>query len=328
MTDTDDKGLEELVHRAGRRPSMPDDVRDRLEVSFRRELTSANRKSVTRRLQAGGAIAACLVAALLILTRPAPTPSHAIATVERRQGESFLLNGSERVPLRPGGSVTTNDRITTSDGSLAIRPIDTELDVRLGENSEIIALEPGTVRLIAGSLYVDAPPGARHQPFSILIGDVTVNHTGTQYLVSTQQDGISIAVREGEVSVTVNSRTIVGRAKDGQAELLQFDADESWQRETVAPYGPRWNWANRNAPTIETDGMQLIDFLGWVERQSGLRFDYATDELRDDIMGPGSRSRIVGNIPTDDVMAALSTAMDLDSLTWRIDDGIVIIRKP
>jgi len=330
MTETDDQKLERLVRQAGRRTPLPEEVRSRFEESFRKELQVTRNRRLRHRLQFACAIAASLVLAVaLVLVRNQPAEVEVIATVERSHGQTFWQHDDEGGPLRAGNQIQPNDIIRTSAGSLAIRPGAANIDIRLDHMTEIEFVNGQSIRLIKGSVYIDADSGSGYQPFTTLVNSIAVDHIGTQYLVSFNEQGISVAVREGEVMIATDQQRHRSRAFDNGGELVEFHDDHSFTTTRIVTYGGRWAWANTLAPDIETDGMYLVDFLDWVARETGFTIAYASPDIMQVIQDKGTDGlRLIGSLETEDVFKALEAAMPLTQFSASIKEGVITIQHP
>lgn len=335
MTDADDQKLEQLVRQAGRRTPLPDETRSLFEASFRKELQRTRNRRLRHRLQWTAGIAASFVlAVVLVLDRNQPAEIELIATVERSYGQTSWQQDDEGGPLRAGNRIQPNDIIRTAAGSLAIRPSGSSIDIRLDRMTEIEFVNSQSLRLMKGSIYIDAPvlkhtSGTAHQPFTTLVDGFEVNHIGTQYLVSFGEQGISVAVREGEVIIETDQRQYRSRAFDHNGELIEFRDGHSFTTTSITTYGDRWAWANTLAPDIETDGMYLVDFLDWVARETGFTIAYASPDIMQRVELKGEDAIVlIGSRQTEDVFKVLEEVMPNTQFSASIEEGVITIRLP
>ncbi len=322
MTDADDKTLEQLVRQAGRRTPLPQSARVKFEDTFRAEL-AATRKTINHQQTvryAGAAACIALVSffAVFLTTQPEPVT---VATVDRYTGATFWQDESTGGPLRSGNTVQTGDTVRTMEGSLALRPADAEIDIRLDRMTEVEFLDARTLRLNSGTVYVDARSRGTHQPLTILVDGLSVEHVGTQYQVQFIETGVSIAVREGEVTVASSKQKVQGKANETHGQLIQTTPGHDLEIVSIATHGERWDWVARIAPDVDTDGLLISDFLAWVSRETGLSVVYQTET----ISGLVKTQRILGPVPTGDVIRALQIAMDTTAFETRIEDGKIIV---
>ena len=335
MTEADDQKLEQLVRQAGRRTPLPEEARSRFEESFRAELQVTRHRRLRHRLQFVSGIAASIVLAVaVVLVRNQPVEVDVIANVTRSHGQTFWQHDDEGGPLRSGNQIQPNDIIRTTEGSLAIRPGGANIDIRLDHMTEIEFVNGRSMRLIKGSVYIDAPisklkAGSGHQSFTTLVNGIAVDHIGTQYLVSIDEQGISVAVREGEVMIATGQQRHRSRASNNGGELIEFHDDHSFTTTRIVTYGERWAWANTLAPDIETDGMYLADFLDWVARETGFTIAYASPEIKQVVQYRGGDGlRLMGNRGTEDVFKALGAAMRNTQFSASIEEGVITIQHP
>ncbi len=323
MTDTDDLRIEELLRAAGPRPPLPDEMKNRLEASFRTELLASRRKLVRRNMYLGAGLVASLVLTVMTyLNWQQPVSLEVIAKVQRSSGQTYWQQGRETGPLRSGNLVHTDDILRTAEGWLAISPPGSDIEIRLDRMTEVRAARENSIELISGSVYVDVHSAAIHQPFTIYAQGISIDHIGTQFMVSMNEQNVSVAVREGEVVIESKEQRIRGRATTDEAALVELDSDHHLVTSKIKKHGDRWEWASTFAPEIDTDGMSIGEFLNWIARETGTRILYTSAEAR-----AGANERIVGTIPTGDVLQALDTAMSLTRFNAVIEDGVIIVRN-
>jgi hypothetical protein len=58
-------------------------------------------------------------------------------------------------------------------------------------------------------------------------------------------------------------------------------ADGAVETFGIQSHGPDWDWVQQVAPPFEIDGHTVVAFLDWVSRETGLRIDYSSPEVRE-----------------------------------------------
>ncbi len=321
---TTDEKLEQLVRRAGKRTPLPDEVKQRLQTSFRRELQLNMRKrNRAKVLVLSGIAASILIAISFLILNDSPRPTSVIAKIERSEGETFWQYEDESGPLSYGNIIQPHDFIHTMEGSLSIRLENSSVNLRLGRMTEIEFIGKSSVRLVSGDIYVDAQPDGNHHSFSIRVNEIEVKHLGTQYLVSSNEDGISIAVREGEVIIKSRKQEFHSKGTTGKGELVSVSRTNKLTRSPINTHGSRWAWVNQMAPTIETNNMPIDKFLSWIARETGLKLVYNSPE----ILEAFHTELIKGSIPTEDALRALDIVMNTTKYSVIIYEGTIKIHN-
>lgn len=312
---TEDNKVEQILKGAGRRTPIPDDVRGRLESSFRAELGKSQRQQRNTRFTAIGALAASVfVGFFLLLNSPTSVDRETVANVLFDKGEVNWSFDSDTGPLRKGNVIAKGDVIRTTEGSASISPEGSMINIRLAAGTEIVFESNETVRLNHGSIYVDADPEAPHFPMVILANGLSVEHIGTQYLVSRQGMTIEIAVREGEVEIENGLDTIRSQSENGLGEVVMFQDGDLKEQSVVSTFDSRWAWASELAPALETDNLEISEFLEWVSRQSGYEIVYENVEIEED-------HYIRGSIDTTNVFESLEVAITSSPFTAIVDEA-------
>ena len=269
----DSEDVARLLRVAGRRPRLPESEVAPLRAEAREVFRRQARKATVRRRLGWTALGSGLAAAVLLLVlgpflRHEPSPSLPIAQIEMRTGEVTL---SDAV-LLPGTVVTTAD-----SGRVAVR-LPAGASVRIDGNSSVRFDSRHALTLEHGALYADSgAPGEPHEGIEIATAFGTVRDVGTQFEVRLLTgEALRVRVREGKVLVDHDGE--VHEAGAG-SELLVHE-DGSSQSADVSVYGPGWDWVQRTAPPFTIENASLADFLHWVSRETGLRWQLA--EPRDD----------------------------------------------
>lgn len=323
MTETDDLKLEQLVRQAGHRTPLPEDIKARLEESFRKELQQARQKELRRKVQILVGIAASIILAVtLMVLNSKPPELTELATVERSKGQVFWQHEDQSGPLRSGNQIQENDIIRTAEGWLALKSKNIDINIRLDRETEIQFLGGNSVRLFKGSLYIDSGTSTKSRSFRILTDGITVEHVGTQYLVSSDSSGISVAVREGEIIIATKNQRIRSSALGKIGQLTKIGEDHQFTTTDIITHGPRWAWANQVAPQISIDGMSLDHFLHWVARQTGMTIRYESPAIQEAAVN----MTLAGPHPTEaGILDILKTAMRTTPFHASIANGEISI---
>jgi hypothetical protein len=94
------------------------------------------------------------------------------------------------------------------------------------------------------------------------------------------------------------------------------------RRERSAPFGADWDWAERLAPPFDIDGRPLIDFLHWIEAQTGRTVEFAdpaTEQaVRDTMMTAGAIDL--------EPLPKLTAVLSLTRFDYKLDGPRIVIR--
>ena len=93
------------------------------------------------------------------------------------------------------------------------------------------------------------------------------------------------------------------------------------RRERSSSFGADWDWAEGLAPPFDIDGRKLIDFLRWVEAQTGRTLEFA-DAKAEQVARDTVLSGSVDNAPLLMLPSVLATT-DLGST---LDGDRILIR--
>ena len=145
----------------------------------------------------------------------------------------------------------------------------------------------------------------------------TIRHTGTQFAVAVDEEELEVKVREGSVAIDTGSQSHPAQA--GIRATLGDDGNFS--SGPVETHGPSWRWVERLAPAYEIEGRSVMDFLGWVQRETGKRCVYesgAAEDLARDTLIHGASLEMEPMLPLDLVLQT-------NELSWQEQDGEILI---
>ena len=158
-TNNTEEKVAELVRGAGKRTPLPEDVRERLENSFRAELTNTQRRHRMSQTSIAGALAASLfISVFLVFQFTGNEQRLEVATVARDKGEVNWRHLEESGPLRRGNTIQLGDVLTTGEGAASLNPSGANIDIRLDRMTEITFIDPTTIQLNRGAVYIDSDP--------------------------------------------------------------------------------------------------------------------------------------------------------------------------
>jgi len=324
---TEHDPIEALLQASGRRPGVAADragrVREAVYAGWREEVARRGRAARTARLIALAAAAVVVVAVALGALAlapylPEPTP---VARVDRLAGTAWVRGASlfsSNTPLALGADISTRSTVTTGpDGRVALRALKghslrLDVDTRLRVNSD------RELALDSGALYVDArhDPAVKRDPLRIVTPLGSIEDQGTQFAVRLEGGSLSVAVREGAVTLETGAERLPARAGEG----LRLDRSGRVERTQQVPDDGSWAWVEAVVPMMEIEGRSLGEFLDWVARERGLRLQYV-DGLSSRAPAIVLSGSVAGMTLDDATTAVLATC----GLTGRREPGVLVV---
>lgn len=276
----------ELIRHAGVRPTAPDAMRRQVEAAARQAwLETAERTKTRHRRQRRGVVAAFGIAATIavaivstVLLRPAAAPtSRPIAGFDRISGDTSQLRVNDQLAtlsttLAPGDIIETGDGVR-----VGLRPTGaTATSLRLDSNTRLVLDGPQHLSLQYGRVYADTGPKADQKKaltITTLLGQAT--DIGTQFAVGYQSGRMTVGVREGLVKVATEYSSYETQANRLSIVLPGGQVTKS----DLAASDPAWSWVYEVAPKFDADQPKVIDYLRWVERETGRHLQFADGAL-------------------------------------------------
>jgi hypothetical protein len=287
------------------------------EAEIRRALFTewdavTGRRAFLRRAIAAAAAAAILLATFgVLLLRTGSAPAAVVASVERVRGDAQVGGAA----LAIGAAVPSAVRIDTHNGQVALRLADGG-SLRLAPQTRVTFAAAGHATLDAGTLYFDSENGAAAVEVRTPLG--VVRDMGTQFVARLAGERLDVAVRDGRVAIERGS----GGVDVASGERVSVTSGASApRRERSASFGGEWDWAERLAPPFDIDGRRLIDFLQWVEAQTGRTLAFAdpkSERVAHDTVLNGSIDL--------EPLPMLTAVLALTDLGYTLDGERIVIR--
>ncbi len=330
----DEKLTARLMRIAGPRAEIPPDIESRVYDRVLDEWTADNQRSSQsgiyqdvekswrrRQLRARHFrwIAPILVAAsaayiVINMSEPDALPAPAVGTIAMTMGANTASRWSEGQALHAGETITTG-----AGQGLSILMAGKE-SLRLDQNSILKIDGREQFTLLQGRVYADTGQLMyRDGGLIISAGFATVTDVGTQFAVALEDSELLVSVREGRVDIGHDAGAVVAVA----GERVRVTSDGDALSETLATDAPDWQWAASLAPTFEIENRSLMEFLSWASRETGLRLEFSSDELRMAAMRTDIHGSVVGFSPADAIPAVMATT----TFKYRIEKGAIYISR-
>jgi ferric-dicitrate binding protein FerR (iron transport regulator) len=209
-------------------------------------------------------------------------------------------------------NLTSGAEIKTSAGSHLTLELADHSYLSLAENTQISTNEDA-VALHGGQLYHDTDEATKAAPLTISTAYGSIRHIGTRYLVSQNQEAVTVAVRSGAVAV---SSAQPGEDTRLQAEQqTRLSAQGTSEVVPVSQHDPMWDWTFKAQPDFDLQNKSLHDFIQWYARQTGLEVDWEGLESQ------SKRVRLQGNISNMTAEQAIQTVFLTTSYQYNIEQG-------
>jgi ferric-dicitrate binding protein FerR (iron transport regulator) len=264
---------------------------------------------------AAGVLGVVIVAGLAVLgSSEAGRGGEALASLVSSQGPGVTQVRTLRsdVSLRPGESLLSERTYQARGQALLALEIGGNLRIAAGSRFEVVGKH--TVRLDAGEMYVDIPPGIR-TPAALVVTTPAgeFRHVGTQFALAVSNGETRLRVREGVVHwVTADGQSAV------QAGIeVHIPRDGEASRRPIASSDKAWDWISLTTPTFEVDDRPLQEFLAWVARESGRELVLANEATRKQVLTIRMHGSVEGLSP----MQALSAVMAATPLRLELPEG-------
>lgn len=291
----------------------PDDARvyDLVHRSWRRDAALA----ATKRWVLPVAIAASVALAAIFISQPDPVPPAAVGTVAK-----VVLPAAGDGALALGDKIYPGMTIETRDGEGMSFLLARNESLRLDQNSAIRVDTGDQFTLLRGRVYADTGEFVyRDEGLRIDTMFGAVTDIGTQFAVSIQNDLLDVAVREGRVDVSHDTRKYIAMSGERVRLLAQGEVDV----DPLALTDEYWNWATNLAPAFDIEGKSLMDFLKWAARESGRSLYFEDTELRMAAM----RTDLHGSIADFSPLEAIESVLATTAFRYHVEADRIVIER-
>ena len=261
------------------------------------------------------AVVGAVVLGILLQSPDAPVADLHAATVNRVIGD-VRIDGTL---ASAGASVDPGNRITTGDDGMLALDLASGQSLRIGKNTNMSAQADNRFSLANGQLYVDSDPDSKGAPVFIETSFGTATHIGTQFLVLVEPDSMQIGVREGLIEL---DREDGAATEIGLGTLFTVSAGRRDTEEALSADDEIWQWTSDIAPSYETDGASLSEYLNWYSRQAGVKlhwFDEESQSIANDTLLDGS----IDGLSLEDGLRAVHKIAPFE---YTLVDGIMTVR--
>jgi len=320
-----EREVDDVLSSARPRPAPQGDRKEEVYAELRTawldDISATRRK---RRFVVSG-LAASIVAATILSLQLNSGFQNAIAapeaTLARSVGNGTVLNNlpvRKQIPVNSPLRFETGDELTTgSDAAVAIE-WSTSGSLRLSADSSIIFDGGNRLTLVAGTMYFDSRSYGATLSSNIVVDTPIglIHHVGTQFVASVGLSGVTVAVREGQVSFGDDGNTVI--IQSGRS--AQISNASGVELHDIGATGDTWAWASQIAPPLDIDGRSTRDIIDWLSRETGRSVEYVdaaaeSYAVSDTIRGIGE----VGPVRAMSIVPlATKLRLDIDNDTIRV----------
>jgi len=318
--------FESLFRNVPVRPHPPEDVEKAAFERFCEDWDTLHAGKVRSKRMVYWAMAASVLLVLLIQplvfkSGEKAVPTLAVGKVENHRGDVAVLVDEKRMYLKAGNpsfELFPMQSVLTGDGGgLSVQWGD-DKTIRVDQNTRINLLSGNEIELVTGRIYVDVPPNSGttgpNGKLSITTRFGTVSHTGTQFMVSANEEELDVKVREGTVTLKSGKQSLVSH----QGEQTVVDATGAISSSDTSIYGDGWQWTEKLSPGYELEGSTVVDFLTWVHRETGKQVLYESPEALD-----SAGSTVLHGSVDLEPMQSLDLVLQTTDMLWFEKDGAI-----
>lgn len=335
--DREDEAMARLLRMAGTRAPIPGEIESRIYDRVRDEWRASSqqpegarvyahvhrqwardkRRPDLRRWLMPAALAAATIMAIAVVVQPPPpvTSLVPVGTVARVAGDidAGLLPEIGH-PVYPGESLRTG-----SGQAMSIILSNAE-SLRIDENTTLVVETADEFQLLQGRIYADTGD-FMYRDQGLVIDTVmgSVTDVGTQFSVAIADDLIDVAVREGRVDISRDTKQFVAVA----GERLKIRNDDSATVAALAANDTYWGWATSLAPVFDIENKSLLDFLRWAARETGRELVFESNEIRMSAM----RTDLHGSVSDIEPLDAIESVLATTKFKYRIEPDRIVIEQ-
>jgi len=326
MTEHTDDAVATLLRQAAPRAVPPAGDQQQVRAAVRAEWTAVTGRRRTRRRMTYFAVAATVLLAVALgfdqFRRHEAMPVQ-VAAISKSHGSIYLLGEQSELRELPDLAVISAGQtiVTGGDAGIGLN-WNSGGSLRIDADTRIEFVSTDTVYLRSGRIYFDSQmaaitgSGDSVSALQIETDHGTVRHLGTQYMTYTDEHGLSVSVREGEVAIDGDHYAQTAVA----GQRLTLSGRSRPNVVNIKRYGEAWQWIEATAPATQLDGKSAREFLHWVSRETGFRLEFENETAEQ----LANATMLRGTVETEPSNALRVWMMGVD-LDWRVQDGVIYV---
>ncbi|MCB1645198.1 MAG: FecR domain-containing protein [Pseudomonadales bacterium] len=313
--------IAEILQKSGVRPvpdpAMMESVRANVRAVWQEEVSLQKQQSPRLRYALVASVVMAAGAGLFVANQPEEvawgTVARVVNTVEYRVGDDVWQPWHQQ-PL------TGHVSLRTAADSYASLRLESGMEIRLNEKSQISLEDTESLHLTAGQVYVDSnDEDGVDKSIRIDTSFGSARDIGTRFAVEVDRDGWTVRVREGKVSLNDSGQNLLAAA----GEAISVDRKDAVRKSPLAPYDASWTWVAEAASPFAIEGKTLQEYLSWVSKESGHQIEYTSAEIRDASGTTILHGDISGLRPLDSLPAVVSTTGHEYVIN---EEGVIVLR--
>lgn len=315
MKTNDDDNVETLLRRVERRQNPSARFTEEVYQHIREIWLAQVRRRRWINLGYGVAAAAAVVGVFIGMPWSAMPAMPVADLVSDRAAQ--IVRESGMLAHAHDAHVYRGDTLVSRSSPSAVR-MKNGIDLTLDAHSRVRLASLTELKLLEGRLFIDTHGRAATSSLRVVTEMGRVEHIGTQFQVSTDDAGMSVAVLTGEVAVHLVTDEPV-TLRGGQAAIV--DSNGHVSRRDLRAFDATWNWKDALEPPLKIDGLSLHAVLEFVAIRSGLHLKYTDPATKMDAQHLTLHGAPV-NLPSqralDAVLATTTFSSSLDGLVITI----------
>lgn len=316
--------VEALLKRVGSRTTPDTDLTAKSKAQVHQHWQQMVHKQKQQRKQRfiwamAASILVVFTVSLLTINQPLnQTTVQPFAVVQNLQGTVEFQNGDQWLPLESSAKINSSTLIRTAANSHLNMQLNDNSELRIAANTSLLTGDD-SIELNYGQIYHDTDMSQHSKPLTIRTSQADINHIGTRYMVSNQNNIVKVAVRSGQVNLKTQDNSDIQTIESEQLATLSSSGGSTIR--TINPYDELWDWTFTAQPGFSLSNKSLYEFVQWYAKQNGLTVDWQNFE------SPSKRVRLQGDIQNMTAEQAINTVFYTTQYTYSIDQGVLQIKQ-
>lgn len=321
MNDLNKDNIENLINQVGPRIKPDAELKDAVYQEVHKLWLQTHKRSFIRTHAFKIAVSFIIFASFFSITFliKGEQPNFNIAKNIKIQGQIQISSDninwnklSVHKTINPGDFIKTQ-----ANNRLYVR-LNNGNSFRLDESSTLKINTSDNFSLINGQIYIDSDHANGNHKLSIETQLATIDHIGTRYSISYNEESLNVSVREGLVLVDVsdNKKHQVEKGK----QFTQSSSGE-YSFNLINSYDDKWLWTQKITPNFEIQDKSMSDYLKWVSSETGYQIQWDSFKVKakaKDVILSGS---INGIVPIDSIDVIFPTT----KFSYKLNDSELLI---
>ena len=300
-------GIERLITHVGPRIKPDQETRDEVFQEVHKLWLQTHKKSFFQNHAFKIAASFLIFASLFTFTylNKGDQPNYNIAKNLKLQGQIQISDDNinwENLSIHK--TINPGDFIKTLENNRLYVKLTNGNSFRLDEKSTLKINTSDSFTLFNGQIYIDSDTQTGNHKLTVDTPLAIINHIGTRYSISYNDNSLNVSVRDGLVLVDrINAEKHEIEKGNQYTQLSNGEIKLS----TIDTFDEKWLWTQKITQTFDIQDKSMSEYLEWVSNETGFPIHYESFNIKSKAKEVILSGSINGILPMDSIDVIVPT---------------------